>query len=85
MANSKGVLVPQNLLTPWNRVLLRENNGSTFNQEILHTVWSPKFYCRVYKSPLLVPVSSQMNPVHALPSHFFKIYFKIILSSTPRS
>ena len=83
MTNSKGVLVPMHRLTPWNRVLLREDNVFTLNQEIPLTVWSPTFYCRVYKSPLLLPVSSQMNPVHALPLHFFKIYFKIILPCTP--
>jgi hypothetical protein len=33
----------------------------------------------------LLPVLNMMNPVHNLPSCFSKIYFNIILSSTPRS
>jgi len=78
MTNSKSVLVPTLRLTP-ETVLLRQDSGFTLNQEILRTVWSPTFYCRVYMSPLLVPVSTHINLAHALPSHFFKIHFKIIL------
>ena len=40
---------------------------------------------RVHSSPQLVHILSQINPVHVLPSNFFKIYFNIILPSTPTS
>jgi hypothetical protein len=35
----------------------------------------PAFHHRFDKSPLLVPIPSQNNPVHALPTDFFKIQF----------
>jgi len=41
-------------------------------------IWNPKDNCRVYISPLPVPIISQINPVHLLPSHLFKIHFNII-------
>jgi len=37
-----------------------------------------------HKSISLDPVLSQMNPVHAVPSYFFKTHFNIMLPSTPR-
>jgi hypothetical protein len=31
-----------------------------------------------YKNPPLVPIMTQMNPVHTTPSYFCKIHFNII-------
>jgi hypothetical protein len=81
MTNSKGFLVPMRRLTPLNRVLLREDSGFTL-KKFSAQYGTHILYSRVYKSPLLVPVSSQMNAFDALPSHFFKIHFKINLPST---
>jgi hypothetical protein len=56
----------------------------SYSQEISRFLWNPKVHYRVHKSPLLVSVLSQMNPAHSLQPYFSKIYFNIILLSTPR-
>jgi hypothetical protein len=44
-----------------------------------------RFIRRAYKSPPIVPILSQMNPVNIFSSYFSKIHFNIILSPTSRS
>ena len=51
-------------------------------QEITRILWKPEVHYNAHNSPPLVPVLSQINPVHALPSCSFSIYSNNILPLT---
>ena len=51
-------------------------------REVFSLICKAKGHYRVYKSPLLVPNLSQLNPAHILTHHSFKIYLNIIPPST---
>jgi len=55
------------------------------SQKIPHFLWMLNVHYRVQNSPPLLPVLSQMNPVHTLPYYFAKIHAIIIIPSTPSS
>jgi len=62
-----------------------EANNNSASQEIPRPLWNPKFYYHVNNSPPLVPIPSQMHPVHIFPPYFPKIHSNIIIPSTPWS
>jgi hypothetical protein len=47
-------------------------------QELPRVLWNPKVYYRLHKSPPLVPILSQIDPIPPIPSYLSKIHFNIV-------
>jgi len=55
--------------------------SSLTSPEFPRILFKPKVHHRVHNSLPVVPVDSQMNPIHSLPSCFIKTHFNIIAPS----
>jgi hypothetical protein len=52
------------------------NCAATQEAQELHSIlWNPEVHYRVHKSPLLVPILSQIIPIHTIASYLSKIHF----------
>jgi hypothetical protein len=67
------------LSPPW------EADNSSATQEIRRILCNLVMYYRIYNNPPLIPVLSQMNPVHTLPLYLLKIHFNVIFLPISRS
>jgi hypothetical protein len=63
----------------------REAANCAATQEFPNILWNPKIHYRPHKSPPLVPILSQIDPIPTIPSYLSKINFNIVHPPAPWS
>jgi hypothetical protein len=63
----------------------REANRSSACPGIPCILWNSKVHYLIHNSPPPIHILSQINPVHAPPTHLLNTYFNTVLQSTPLS
>jgi hypothetical protein len=51
-------------------------------RELPSILWNPEIHHRIHISPPSVPILSQIDPIHTIPSYLSKIHFNIVHPST---
>jgi hypothetical protein len=72
--------------TPWSTVFFEKLTVLTASQEFSHHLWNQEVHCCVHQSQPLVPILSQINPVHVLNASSLRpilILFSYLLLGLP--
>jgi hypothetical protein len=57
-------------------------NRPSAGQEIHRFLWNPKFHYLLHKGPPLVPILSQLNPVHVLTQYKIRMTLNYLTKHT---
>jgi hypothetical protein len=85
--NSNLCILPLSLLMPWlshdcHSLMELSPSWEAANcaatQELPSVLWNPNVHYRVHKNPPLVPILSQIDLIHTIPSCLSNIHFNII-------
>jgi hypothetical protein len=71
-------------LHPWSKSPPLEANSSAASQEILHLLWHTKIHYRVHNRLPLVPIVTQIPPVHTFTPYFTRLTLVLSFENSQR-